>query len=136
MAKKAKTRTKKEIARTLGPVAEGPLARRAAVNRAINQKLLREQISAGQHHVHIVKALDEVAKLRQDISKKKKMTKEEQAAFLSKLQALKVSMDGHFRLLNKYLPDLRSMEFREGDGETNPFASAAKAWAEALSRDS
>ena len=112
-----------------------PGERRRAYNRRINQQVLREAIAAGNHHAKILKTLDEVNDLYESIRKRRSMTREEQAAFLSKLQTLKVKMDGQFRLLNKYLPDLRSLEFREGEGETNPFAAAARAWAEALSKD-
>lgn len=128
-------RSKERASREIVPRASGSMAKRAAANRAINQRVLREAIAAGGHHRKIVDTLDQVTALHDSIRTKRTMTKEEQAAFMSKLAALKTKMDAQFRLLAKYLPDLRSIEFREGEGETNPFASAARAWAEALSKD-
>ena len=108
------------------------IPRRAKMNKAINQDALRQKIAAGNHHHHIIKTLDEVSKLHDEVKKKKILDKGEQAAYMTRLGALKTKLDGQFKLLNKYLPDLRSIDFKDDSGN-NPLAEAAKAWAMALS---
>lgn len=106
---------------------------RAKRNKEINQRNLREKIAAGQHHSKIVMTIDELGKLDSEIKKIKvgDFTREHQAKYMTRLGALRTRLDAQFKLLNKYLPDLRSIEFREGE-EGNPFATAAAAWASAL----
>jgi hypothetical protein len=109
------------------------MKKRRASNVLINQSLLRERIAAGGHHTRILDNLDELIKLLKSVQKKSGLSREEQAAHLAKLGTIKTIIDTRFRLLAKYLPDLRSLEFKQEDG-SNPFAAAAKAWAEALNK--
>lgn len=111
----------------------GSLAARKLRNQKINQQLLREKIAAGNHHHHILKTIDELGKLDAEVKKIKCMDRADQAKYMTRLAFLKTKLDAQFKLLNKYLPDLRAIEFREGE-EGNPFATAAKAWAEALNK--
>lgn len=128
MPRKKKT---KEVA-TISPSRAAANAKRRAKNKAINQAHLREAIAAGNHHHSITRTLDKVDKLYENLTARKTpMTREDQAKFMSQLAALKVKLDSQFKLLNKYLPDLRSIEFKEGEG-ANPLAQAAEAWAKAL----
>ena len=126
--KPVKRRPRKEIAALL-PIAKYP--RRRAINKAINQQLIREQIAASNHHGRILQTLEQVAQIHEEAKKKGVRTREKQAEHTVRLGALKIILDTQFKLLAKYLPDVRAIEFKEGDGE-NPFAVAAKAWAEAI----
>jgi len=128
---------KKKVAKKTRALAvrsgSGAATKRSAKNKKINQVLLRQKIAAGNHHAHILKSIDELDKLDAEVKKIKCMTREDQAKYMTRLGFLKTKIDAQFKLLNKYLPDLRSLEFKESD-EGNPFVTAAKAWAEALSK--
>ena len=116
-------------------VRKGPrgLSKRAEANKKINQQALREKIASGNHHAHILKSIEELGKTYDEIAKIKIMDKGQQAKYMTQLAFLKTKMDGQFKLLNKYLPDVRAIEFQEGESG-NPFTTAAKAWAEALNK--
>lgn len=107
--------------------------RRAKKNREINQVELRAALAAGQHHVNIVSTVQQIDTLFNGISKRKFMEKEEQAAFMSKLAALRIKGEFQLRLLGKYLPDLRSVDVGTG-GPDAPLSHALAAWAQALDR--
>ncbi len=124
---------KKKPLRLALPKEESHLAVRKRKNQEINQRLLREKIAAGNHHHHILTSIEELGKLDAEVKEIKNMDKPQQAKYMTRLAFLKTKLDAQFKLLNKYLPDLRSLEFRDEEGE-NPFASAAKAWAEALQK--
>lgn len=113
----------------------GTKARRAMINREINQRELRAKIAAGNHHYHILKTIEELDKLYDAQRNKKKMDRGEQALFMSRLGALRTKLDAQFKLLNKYLPDLKMVDFGDGQGN-NPMVDAARAWAQALSEPS
>ncbi len=68
---------------------------RAQENRGIRQKALREQLSAQGHVQYIA----------DNIKKIEALTHSKSASF--ELNKLKVANDQRFRLLNKYLPDLK-----------------------------
>ncbi len=68
---------------------------RAQENRGIRQKALREQLSAQGH----------VQQLADNIKKIEELAYSKSASF--ELNKLKVANDHRFRLLNKYLPDLK-----------------------------
>jgi hypothetical protein len=85
----------------------------------------------GNHHALLLKDIDKLEVLRKKLANKKVLLQGEQALYMTQIATLKTKIDARFKLLNKYLPDLRSMEFRDGE-DGNPFATAAVAWAEAL----
>ena len=68
---------------------------RAQENRGIRQKALREQLSAQGHVQHIADNIKKIEELAYSKSAPFDLTK------------LKVANDQRFRLLNKYLPDLK-----------------------------
>lgn len=105
--------------------------RRGMVNKAINQALLREKIAARNHDVRANEVLCELRRLGEEVNAMPFMGKDDQARIMTYIGALKTELDGHFKFLNKYLPDQRSVELTDPDGK-NPLESAAKAWAEAL----
>ena len=78
-------------------------ASRAATNKAIRKEALREQLSAQGHVQHVV-----------EIAKKL----DEQALSLesSHIQAYRASAEIRLKLINKYLPDLKSTELTGADG--------------------
>lgn len=79
-------------------------ATRANMNRKIRQEALREQLSKQKH-------------VEQVIVNVKKL--EEQGASMdgAEAQALKYATDARLKLINKYLPDLKSTELTgEGGG--------------------
>lgn len=106
--------------------------RRGAVNKAINQAILREKIAARGHDLRANEVLKELRKIGEEVRQMKQMTKEDQAKIMTRIGALKSELDGHFKFLNKYLPDQRSVELTDPEGK-NPMEAAARAWAEALS---
>lgn len=107
------------------------MAKRAARNREFNQLELRKKIAAGNHHHQILDTLAKLSEIDDEIRKKKFLDRGEQAKYMTRIGALRTKMDGQFRLLSKYLPDLSSVKF-EDDSGGNPFEAAARAWATAL----
>ncbi len=77
-------------------------------NRRIRQEALREQLQQQGHLQHVVEILDNIRN-DDDIDN-------------DKLSRLKVVIDTKLRLLNKYLPDLKSTEIT-GDAE-NPIVTS------------
>ena len=113
---------------------ETTTTRRAKRNKRINQQLLREKIASQQHLSKINKIIEELMDINASAKRKKFFDKSDQAKALTRIGALRTALDGQFRLLAKYLPDLRSIALENEDG-SNPLAAAAKAWAEALDRE-
>lgn len=76
---------------------------RAAMNKAVRQEALREQLSKQKHVEYVV-----------EIAKKL----DEQALSLesSHIQAYRASAEIRLKLINKYLPDLKSTELTGADG--------------------
>lgn len=111
----------------------GTLAARREYNQKINQELLRETIASASHHTKIVKMMAELYEINSEVRMLHMLDKEDQAAYMVRIGTIKTIMDAQFKLLNKYLPDLRTLEFREGD-EGNPLATAAAVWAAALNK--
>ena len=69
------------------------------------QQALRDKISAEQHEIHIVEMVDKV--------------RDKEVLMDTEMVArMKIAIDAKFKLLNKYLPDLKSVELT-GDTE-NP----------------
>jgi len=79
---------------------------RASKNRAIRQEELRNKLAAGGHLQQVLKNITEIRKVRPG----------KNAAF--KINKLKIATDLQLRLVNKYLPDLKSTELTgEGGGD-------------------
>lgn len=77
----------------------------AAKNKAIRQEALRDQLSAQAHVQHVIEISNKLS---------------DQATSLetSHIAALKASADIKLKLINKYLPDLKSTELTgEGGGD-------------------
>lgn len=72
---------------------------RAQQNRAIRQEALREQLAAQGHHEYVL-----------EIARKLREPDED-----TNVQALKAAADIHLRLVDKYLPGLKSIEHSGGD---------------------
>ena len=80
-------------------------ANKAAKNKAIRQEALREQLTNGGHLQHVI-----------DIAKQ--LNDGHLSLESSAIQALRASADIKLKLINKYLPDLKSMEHTgEGGGD-------------------
>jgi hypothetical protein len=77
-------------------------ANKAALNRKIRQDALREQLSKQKH---VEKVVDNIKKM------------EQQGAVMetNELSALKYATDTRLKLINKYLPDVKSVE-HTGEG--------------------
>ena len=75
---------------------------RAHKNKAIRQQALREQLEAQGHVQHVGDLISEISKLDDDCSSQA-------------IQKRKVMIDAKLRLINKYLPDLKSMELESSD---------------------
>lgn len=78
-------------------------ARLADRNRAMRKDALREKLSNGKHLQHVVDMAEKIADLGQPLDN-------------DQLQRLKVAIDTKLRLINKYLPDVKSIELTGEDG--------------------
>lgn len=79
-------------------------ANKAAKNKAIRQEALREQLSAQGHVQHVI-----------DIASK--LNEGHLSLESSAIQALRAAADIKLKLINKYLPDLKSVEMTGEDGK-------------------
>lgn len=77
---------------------------RAQQNRKIRQDALREQLAAQGHVQHIIENIKEIEEL--DVY---------EATFTNTLTKLKTANEQRFKLVGKYLPDLKQTEL-VGDG--------------------
>ncbi len=74
--------------------------RRADANRAIRKEAVREQISRQKHVQSIVKTIDKIEDMETDLDP-------------MELNRLKIAMDARFRLVSKYLGDVKAIEVSE-----------------------
>ena len=72
-------------------------------NRRIRQEALREQLASQGHIQHVIEILDEVNDPDSEIDQ-------------NMLQRKKLVVDTKLKLINKYLPDLKSVEVVDEDG--------------------
>lgn len=87
---------------------------RAQENRAIRQEALRELLSKQKHIEHIIDNLKKMEELA-PIAKEDDDTDYTAAKF--NLDKLKIANEQRFKLVNKYLPDLKQTELvGEGGG--------------------
>lgn len=106
------------------------LMKRGAKNRSLNQAQLREKLAASGHVGRIDLCLKRLEAISDAMKKKQFMEREEQAKTMTEIAVIKTRLDSHFKMLNKYLPDLRSAEL-DDDGES-PLTAAIEAWAKAV----
>ena len=131
--------TKVARLRTVEGSGEQPLQRthnlniRGQKNRAINQQLAREKISNGKHIEEVCKCLLDLGRIEQNAKRVKKFDRNLQSKYMVRIGAIGKKMDGHLKLINKFLPDLKSSAIENEDG-SNPIEEAAKTWAAALNR--
>lgn len=78
---------------------------RANENRAIRQEALRASLEAGGHIQHVINICDELTDLDSPLE-------------VVEVQRLKVVIDTKLKLIGKYLPDTKSVELCNKDGET------------------
>lgn len=107
---------------------------RAMANKAINQQALREKIANSKVITKIFKLIQREEVIRKNLAKRKFLTPGEQAKHVQELNVIKSQKDSLFKLLNKFLPDLRSINFEDADGN-NPLAVVLTAWSEALDQE-
>lgn len=72
-------------------------------NRAIRKDALREQLAQGKHLEHVISMANRIADLEQTVDGEQ-------------LARMKVAIDTKLRLINKYLPDVKSIELTGEDG--------------------
>lgn len=70
---------------------------RAQLNRKVRQEALRDQLSNQKHIEKVIENLEKLANLADDLD-------------ATQVQRLKSANDGHLKLINKYLPDLKMTE--------------------------
>lgn len=78
----------------------------AAKNRAARQEHLREYISKQSTVQHLIANIKKIEELDP-----------ESPTFINDLAKLKVANDHRLKLLSKYLPDLKSTEFTDSNGD-------------------
>jgi len=72
---------------------------RAQHNRAVRQEALRDQLQAQQHHLQVLRCADEIGNVSEN-------DKDADVA----VRKWKAKADIHLKVLNKYLPDLKSVD--------------------------
>lgn len=97
----------------------------------MTQAVLRERLRQSNNLTMIIKRLDRLEELRSKVARKGVKTQAEQAALIEERMLIKTDLDSRFRLLGKYLPDLRSIDLADQDGNSM-VTMVAQAWAEAL----
>lgn len=75
---------------------------RAQLNRAVRQEALREQLAQQGHVQHVVEIAEKLSNL-------------DDALDSNEVNRLKIVIDTKLKLMNKYIPDLKSTEIT-GDG--------------------
>ena len=86
---------------------------RAAANRRIRQEALREQLAEQCRVQHVLENIQKVNDLAAIKVTDYESAEEYLAAVASakdKASIIKIAMDGQFKLLNKYIPDLKQTE--------------------------
>lgn len=78
---------------------------RANQNKAVRQQALREQLSSQGHVQHVLDICNELNSLEQDLDP-------------TQVNRKKIVIDTKLRLINKYLPDVKSVEIKNAEGET------------------
>jgi len=76
---------------------------RAQSNRAIRQEALREQLSSQGHVQHVIEIIDKLKQLDTGYD-------------AIQVTRLRVAIDAHLKLANKYIPDLKATEMTGPDG--------------------
>jgi len=84
---------------------------RAQLNKEVRKEGLREQLADQCRLQHIVENLNKIEELD-----------ETDEFFKNSLDKLKVSNEQRLRLLNKYLPDLKSQEITLGESDDSDLA--------------
>lgn len=84
-------------------MATGAAAHRANQNRKIRQEALREQLAEQCRIQHIIENVKKIEDLDNDMD-------------AVEVQRLKAANETRLKLLNKYLPDLKSTELTGADG--------------------
>ena len=108
-------------------------SKRAAQNKLLNQKSLRNKLAAAGHVGQIGVCLKRLQTISTEVARKKYLEREEQAKYIVETGVLKTRLEAHFKILNKFLPDLRSVDFQNEEGG-NPLEAAISAWSEALNK--
>jgi len=70
---------------------------RANENRRIRQEALREQLEQQGHHQHIIDLLEKLQDLDEELE-------------ATQIQRLKIVIESKFKMLAKYIPDLKQQE--------------------------
>ena len=83
---------------------------RAQQNKKIRQDSLREQLSGQGHVQHVVDSIQKLEQLDEELDS-------------TQVQRIRAAIDSRLKLVDKYLPSLKSVE-HTGD-EDNPIAIAA-----------
>lgn len=88
------------------------------MNRKERELDIRAKIQNSKQLEQAFKTIENIEKVYAAISKveAQKFTRGHQAKFTSQLGALKMKLDAHFRFLNKVVPDLRSVELSDPEG--------------------
>ena len=92
-------------------------------NRRVRQEALREQL-ANQKHVE--KAVDLIGKLEKEADELEPIM----------VQRLKIALDARFKLINKYLPDTKQVEFSGDPDNPVTIAEVKRTIVDAQSSDS
>lgn len=79
-------------------------------NRAVRQEQLREQLSGQKHVEKVVDNIKEMENLDFQLGEGEDINYKEMQACKFRMDALKTANEQRLKLINKFLPDLRSTE--------------------------
>ena len=92
---------------------------RANANKRIRRDALREQIKSQRHEQEAVVLINKIKNLEDDLD-------------ANSVNRLRIALDGHMKLLTKYLPDTKAVEMTFDESGTNTREDHAKALGELL----
>lgn len=108
-------------------------SKRAQYNKKVNQQQHREKIAAAGHLGRVQVCLKRLEVMGSQVSGLRGMTREQQAKYITETGMIKTRLDAHFKMINKFLPDIRTIDFRNEEGD-NPLSAAIEAWSKALNQ--
>lgn len=118
-----------------GDLVPKPNNKRAVLNKRINQQAMRDRLQKQGHISEVIRCIKELDQMDANLKKRRKaLTDAEQKKIMLRTGILTKAIDSRMKLISKYLPDLRSINFEDEDGG-NPLETAISAWAKALTQE-
>ena len=88
---------------------------RVKANMQIRQQDLRDRISLSKQLNAVSQCLEDLGELDSKLRKRRTLSREEQALYMTRLATMKNKMHGHLQLVRKVLPDLKAVTLSADD---------------------